>query len=69
MKQYRAVDGDRLDIIVYKVYGTIAVDVMELVIDANNHLLASARLSSGDIVNLPDVTINQSESKAQALWS
>ena len=69
MKQYRAVDGGRLDTIVYKVYGSIAIDVMSRVIDANSHLLSNARLSAGDIVNLPEIMITQEESQAKALWS
>lgn len=69
MNQYRAVSGDRLDIIVFKAYGRIDVDIMAKVMDANEHLLVSAQLSAGDIVNLPDIQIVQTESYAQALWS
>lgn len=69
MNQYRAHDGDRLDTIVYKAYGSISVDVMAAVMDANEHLLMSVQLSAGDIVNLPDIQIVQTESYAQALWS
>ncbi|DAB30688.1 MAG TPA: phage tail protein [Sulfurimonas sp. UBA12504] len=68
MNQYRAVDGDRLDIIVFKAYGSVDVNVMAAVMDANEHLLKNAKLSAGDMVYLPEIEIKQDESLAKALW-
>lgn len=68
MNTYRAADGERLDTIVYKAYGSIDVDVMVAVMDVNEHLLSSVKLSAGDIVYLPDIEITQQDSVSQALW-
>lgn len=68
MNQYRAVDGERLDTIVFKAYGSIDSYVMTAVMAENEHLLNTSRLSAGDIVFLPELTIKQDESEAKALW-
>ncbi|MEN4053767.1 tail protein X [Sulfurimonas sp. NWX79] len=69
MNQYRAVDGDRLDIIVFKAYGSIDAVVFDAVLDANEHLLNSSVLKAGDIVYLPEVARSVDEKKTEALWS
>ncbi len=69
MNQYRAVEGDRLDIIVFKEYGSIDAVVFDAVLDANEHLLGSSVLKAGDIVYLPEVVQNVDEKKTEALWS
>ncbi len=69
MNQYRAVDGDRLDIIVFKAYGNIDAVVFDAVLDANEHLLNSSVLKAGDIVYLPEVVQSIDEKKTEALWS
>lgn len=58
MKPYVAIDGDRIDTIVYKHYGTLD-DVLEAVIAANQQL--PAILSAGYIVYLPEVVIKPIE--------
>ena len=69
MNQYRAVEGDRLDIIVFKAYGSIDAVVFDAVLDANEHLLESSVLKAGDIVYLPEVVRSVDEKKTEALWS
>jgi len=69
MKQYRAVEGDRLDIVVFEAYGSINAAVFEAVLDANEHLLGSSVLKAGDIVYLPEVVQSVDEKKTEALWS
>jgi len=68
MNQYRANDGDRLDVIVFKNYGSIDADVMNAVLDANEHLLGNAVLKAGDVVFLPEITTTTQETTTKALW-
>jgi len=68
MNQYRAVEGDRLDIIVFKAYGSIDAVVFDAVLDANEHLLQSSVLQAGDIVYLPKVAQTSKNKKTKALW-
>jgi len=68
MNQYRAVDGDRLDIIVFKNYGSIDRKIMDVVLDANEHLLGASVLKAGDVVFLPEITITPQEIITKALW-
>jgi phage tail protein X len=68
MNQYRAHDGDRLDVIVFKNYGSIDADVMDAVLDANEHLLGASVLKAGDVVFLPEITTTTQETTTKALW-
>jgi len=68
MNQYRANDGDRLDIIVFKNYGSIDRYVMDIVLDANEHLLGNTILKAGDVVFLPEITTTTQETTTKALW-
>jgi phage tail protein X len=68
MNRYIAADGERLDSIVFKAYGSVDPYVMEAVMEENEHLLASTVLNAGDPVYLPDVEIKQEESTTKALW-
>ena len=68
MNQYRTIDGDRLDIIVFKAYGSIDAHIMDAVMDANPHLLDKTVLSAGYIVYLPEIETVQPESTTKALW-
>ncbi len=69
MNQYRAVDGDRLDVIVFKAYGSIDNEIFAAVLDANEHLLDCTTLRAGDIVYLPEIEAKTQEQKTEALWS
>ncbi len=69
MNKYMAVEGDRLDIIVFKAYGSIDAVVFDAVLDANEHLIKNSVLHAGDTVYLPEVTRTQEEKKTEALWS
>jgi len=73
MKQYRVQEGERLDRIVFKVYGSVDAKVIEMVMDANKHLLTATILKSGDVINLPEIEMVQAEitentTTSKALW-
>ena len=68
MNQYRTKDGDRLDIIVFKAYGSVDTEIMDVVLDANEHLLSSAILPANSIVYLPEIITTQNTSTSKALW-
>lgn len=68
MNQYRANDGDRLDVIVFKNYGSIDAGVMDAVLDANEHLLGASVLKAGDVVFLPEIRTVTQETTTKALW-
>ena len=64
--KYIANDGDRLDSVAFKCYGTL--ENFREVLDANIHLLGVDVLSSGDIVYLPLFTKIENE-EVPALWN
>lgn len=66
MNKYIALDGDRLDVIVYKTYETL--ENFQDVLKANPHLLQKYILEGGDIVYLPDF-IKPKEKEVKALWN
>lgn len=66
MDSYIANDGDRLDSVTYKCYGTL--DNFMEVLSANIHLLGVEFLSSGDVVYLPLFTRIENE-EVPALWN
>lgn len=67
MKQIIAQNGDRLDQIVYKEYGTLKV--IDKVLEENTHLKYKVLLEDGDVVNIPVVYIpKETIKKVQALW-
>jgi len=68
MTQYRPQEGERLDTIVFKAYGSVDAKVMDAVMEENTHLLDRTVLASGDVVFLPEIETAQSESKTKALW-
>lgn len=69
MTQYRPQEGERLDTIVFKAYGSIDAEVMVSVMDANEQLLDRTILRAGDIVYLPDIEKSAAVSESKALWS
>lgn len=58
MTSYRAVDGDRIDLIVLKHYGS--VEPLKEVLEANTHLSKSSSmiLKSGEIIKLPKINLS-----------
>ena len=66
MNNYIANDGDRIDEIVYKAYGSI--DPFFQVLEANTHILHKDSLDSGDVVYLPIVETKPKE-ETKALWN
>jgi phage tail protein X len=63
---YLAKDGERLDQIIYKYYGSLVF--FDKIIDQNTHLMDKLVLDSGDVVFLPQINFNQKETKVAALW-
>ena len=60
-----ASQGDRLDQIVAKVYGTVAV--YETVLSENEHLADRLTLEAGDVVYLPDIP-DETPAESAGLW-
>lgn len=68
MTTHKAVDGDRLDRIIYKYYGTLESSVVASVIEANVHLAHKVTLDAGDVVNLPEAETSETDTASRALW-
>ena len=67
VKTYTAQDGDRLDKIVFKHYGTLKV--FDKVLEVNTHLVTKAILEDNDKVNLPIIEIQKATTKeVKSLW-
>jgi len=66
MNEYIAKDGERLDQIVYEVYGTL--DVFQDALKANIHIANKIELDVGDKVYLPDISVEPKEQEEKALW-
>ncbi|MDR0580190.1 MAG: tail protein X [Campylobacteraceae bacterium] len=62
MTEYKAYEGERLDEIVYKHYGTLEVFEQVLMLNARLPVI----LQDGDIVKLPDIVIEPV--KEAELW-
>jgi len=68
MSSYRTVEGDRLDTIAFKVYGSTNSEIMEALLEANRELLFSAELEANSIVYLPEIKTSQGITTSKALW-
>ncbi len=68
MTQYRPQEGERLDTIIFKAYGSLDADIVERVMDENKHLLERTVLVAGDVVYLPTFEQSSSVSTTKALW-
>lgn len=67
MKTYVGQNGDRLDQIVFREYGTLTI--FDKVVAANNHLGSRTVLKDGDIINLPVVEVEKITTKeVKSLW-
>lgn len=65
MKTRMAVDGDRLDLICWKHYGSLDRRIVETVLDTNPGLAMHQLLSAGRKVRLPAIAPKPRE---QSLW-
>ena len=65
MISIRAVDGDRLDLICWKHYGTLDGRVVEQVLEANKGLEMATLLASGVKIVLPEIISAPLE---ESLW-
>lgn len=65
MNSYRTKDGDRLDLICWKHYGSLNGRVVEIVFETNKGLAATALLPSGLEITLPDIS---PEILERSLW-
>lgn len=66
MSEYIAVDGDRLDVVVFRAYESL--EPFSMVLEANPHLQSDEVLKAGEIVYLPEWRREEKE-EVQALWS
>lgn len=65
MSNYRTVDGDRLDLICWRHYGSLDGRIVEQVLEANKGLAADTVLPSGVDITLPDI---MPETLEASLW-
>jgi phage tail protein X len=66
---YRSKQGDVLDAIAYEQYGQCTSDTLNIVMEANPDLRALVVLPAGVLVNLPDMVVTPTPSKAGvSLW-
>ena len=65
MEKITAADGDRLDLLCWKHYGSLVGRVVEAVLEANPGLAMAQTLNAGQSVNLPAI---ESKPKEQSLW-
>ncbi len=65
MKEVTAKNGERLDEIVFREYGTL--DFFEKVLSENQKLSKKIFLDESDIIYLPEITIVSSK-KQETLW-
>ena len=65
MTEVTTVDGDRLDLICWRHYGSLDGRVVEQVLDAAQGLAMVATFPAGTVVPLPDVAIVPRE---RSLW-
>lgn len=68
MRILKAQDGDRLDQIVYKEYGTL--EVLEEVLQANPHLVSKVILEDGDEITIAviDIVKDSEDRELKTLW-
>lgn len=55
MTTYRTAQGDRLDLIAWKHYGSLEGRIVEQLLEANPGTALSEELSSGVLLQLPDI--------------
>lgn len=68
MKQYISSEGDTVDFIAWRVYGTQGAKVTEQLLEANPGLAdVGTVLPSGVVINLPDID-TKPESGGLRLW-
>ncbi|MCF6202027.1 MAG: tail protein X [Hydrogenimonas sp.] len=66
MSEYIAKEGERLDQIVYAVYGSL--EIFNEVLKANIHLADKIELDAGDRVYLPEIKTDAETKDEKALW-
>ena len=65
-RQIMAIDGDRLDLICWKHYGSLDGRIVEQVLNANPGMAMWTELRAGQIVSLP--IIDTSKVLERSLW-
>jgi phage tail protein X len=65
LERIAAVDGDRLDLICWKHYGSLSGRVVETALDVNPGLAMESILKAGQVIKLPAVDTKPRE---QSLW-
>lgn len=66
IRQIMAIDGDRLDLICWKHYGSLDGRIVEQVLEANPGISLTTELFAGQMVFLP--IINTSSQLERSLW-
>ena len=65
-RQIMAIDGDRLDLICWKHYGSLDGRIVEQVLEANPGISFKTELYAGQLVSLP--IIDTSKVLERSLW-
>lgn len=66
---YTTIDGDVLDAICYRTYGTTSNQIVEAVLNANHGLADKGIIfSAGAQITLPDLEVNNSDVGSLSLW-
>ena len=65
-RQIMAIDGDRLDLICWKHYGSLDGRIVEQVLEANLGISLTTELFAGQLVSLP--IIDTSKVLERSLW-
>lgn len=66
MTRITANDGDRLDLICWRLYGTLSSRIVEQVLDSNPGLSMYTELAAGVSVYLPE--ISEASQLERSLW-
>jgi len=68
MTTYRAKSKERLDQIIYRHYGTLDMNTMNAVFEANPEKLEKIELEADEIIYIPTIDPETIETKSRALW-
>lgn len=68
MAQIRALDGDTIDAICWRLYGSHSDDILAQVFALNRGIAETETLTAGQIVTVPDTVETVAETDTVSLW-
>lgn len=66
--QIRALDGDTIDSICWRLYGSHSDDVLAQVFALNHGIAATETLTAGQIVTVPETVEDAADDEGVSLW-